>query len=269
MRKRQLYALAGFLVGAGAPSGALLLQYLVQGRPSAPILFVDAQWNANAFFYWYMFLGTSIILAVLGYLLGRWEDRQEHHRRWTQYSLQLDPVTGVVGPVQFGVLSRSVFEKFPKEGHSLSALALELNGFEDLNRRYGHSFGLGALRDLAWLLHFATREGDLITRQDQQFLCLLPQCDGEAAAAVVKRLQDSLESQTFHHEGERVHFRVSAGIATLDSPKGQTLEALFNRAKDNLAEALHRGPGQVCRTQIPSSPEPVRGHQEAEGSPSC
>jgi diguanylate cyclase (GGDEF)-like protein len=269
MKKRQLYSLAGFLVGAGAPSGALFLQYLFQGRPAAPLPFVDTQWSAHAFFYWYMFVGSSLVLALLGYALGRWEDKQEKHRRWTQYSLQLDPVTGLVGPVQFGVLSRAVFEKFPEQGYSLSALCLELNGFDDLNRRYGHSFGLGALRDLAWLLHFATREGDLITRQDQRFLCLLPHCDGEAAAAVVKRLQDSLESQTFHHEDELVHFRVNAGIATLDSPLGHSLEELFNQAKENLAAAVHRGPGQVHQSQVTPSPELVRGNQKVEGSPSC
>ncbi|HET9870917.1 MAG TPA: hypothetical protein VFR02_10540, partial [bacterium] len=67
MGKRQTYALAGSLVGTGAPFGALVLQYLTTRPWGAPLPFVDAQWSAHPFFYWYMLLSTCLVLSGLGY----------------------------------------------------------------------------------------------------------------------------------------------------------------------------------------------------------
>ncbi|HET9870318.1 MAG TPA: diguanylate cyclase, partial [bacterium] len=160
-------------------------------------------------------------------------------------------VTGVLGPVQFQVLTRAQWESFPWRGFSLSALAVQVDGFAALEEKYGHAFGAGLLQDVAWLLHFTTREGDLVGREGPAFLCLLPRCDADEAITVVRRLQDSLGRQTFRAGDQVVHVSVGAGIATLDSPRGADLETLFHTARRALAGALAEGPHRFHLAPVP------------------
>jgi hypothetical protein len=74
MKKSQLFALVGFLIGWGAPAGALGLRYLKQASLIPPLLFVRLEWDQYAFFYWYMLLGTCLVLTIVGFLLGSSED---------------------------------------------------------------------------------------------------------------------------------------------------------------------------------------------------
>lgn len=191
-----------------------------------------------------------MVLTVLGYYLGRYEDRELTHLRWAQYSAQLDPVTGVVGPVQFEVLTRSAWENFPARGFYLAGLAIQIDGLEEIDKKYGHTFGLGVLRDVAWLLHFSTREGDLVTREETKFVCLLPRCDAAEAASIVRRLQEKLRDQTFRYENEVVHLTVSAGISVTDSPLTGNPRDLFRQAGENLAIAAKGGFGQILSSAM-------------------
>lgn len=75
MKKSQLYSLLGFLVGWGAPLGALSLRYFTAANFSAPYEFLEREWASNVFFYWYMLIGTCLAFYVFGFILGRQMDR--------------------------------------------------------------------------------------------------------------------------------------------------------------------------------------------------
>jgi hypothetical protein len=77
MKKSQWFPLAGFLIGWGAPLGALALRFISLGPSPDVLAFVRSEWALNSFFYWYMLLGTCGVLTWVGYLLGRREDRGE------------------------------------------------------------------------------------------------------------------------------------------------------------------------------------------------
>ncbi len=75
MKKSEFYAILGFLIGWGAPLGAMALRYLTQS-PSCPLYeFVNREWEAYPFFYWYMLVGTCLAFTFMGVILGRHEDR--------------------------------------------------------------------------------------------------------------------------------------------------------------------------------------------------
>lgn len=81
MKRSQAFAVAGFLLGWGAPTGALFLRYLLSDAPGTPWDSAGTEWAAYAFFYWYMAAGTCLVFAVLGWVVGRYEDREiERHR---------------------------------------------------------------------------------------------------------------------------------------------------------------------------------------------
>ncbi|HUO58994.1 MAG TPA: hypothetical protein VMV05_12530 [bacterium] len=76
MKKSQLYAVVGFLIGWGAPVGALFLRYLFWNGSTPLMAFVNREWTQFAFFYWYMLIGTCLVLTWVGYLLGNVEDME-------------------------------------------------------------------------------------------------------------------------------------------------------------------------------------------------
>ncbi|HEY5038875.1 MAG TPA: hypothetical protein VIJ93_07375 [bacterium] len=77
MKTTQLFALMGFIIGWGAPVGAMGLQFFLQNSTVPLNEFVDKEWARNAFFYWYMLIGTCLVLTVVGWLLGRHQEQIE------------------------------------------------------------------------------------------------------------------------------------------------------------------------------------------------
>jgi len=74
MKRSQLFAVIGFLIGWGTPLGAIILRYLILGPSLSPLLFINQEWAQYSFFYWYMLIGTCLVLTITGYFLGRYED---------------------------------------------------------------------------------------------------------------------------------------------------------------------------------------------------
>src|SRR5690348_16861649 len=77
MKKSQLFALVGFLLGWGAPAGGLVLKFLLGGMPIDPITFMEREWAQNPFLYWYMLLGTCLVLSIVGFFLGKSQDAED------------------------------------------------------------------------------------------------------------------------------------------------------------------------------------------------
>jgi hypothetical protein len=74
MKKSQLFPVVGFLIGWGAPVGAMTLRFFTSGPVPSLTIFVREEWVRNSFFYWYMLIGTCLVLTLVGYLLGASED---------------------------------------------------------------------------------------------------------------------------------------------------------------------------------------------------
>ena len=81
--RSRLYAFAGFMLGIAAPLGWMLLRAIFFGRSAQSFIggmFQDiVATRENLFHYLYMGLGTSIVLGVFGYFIGR-ASQQIHQR---------------------------------------------------------------------------------------------------------------------------------------------------------------------------------------------
>lgn len=71
--RRLFYPLIGVILGLGAPSGALLLSYILHG--GHPMDFFKTQLTTYPFFYIYMTIGSVVALALYAHLVGRRDDR--------------------------------------------------------------------------------------------------------------------------------------------------------------------------------------------------
>ncbi|MBJ6799936.1 methyl-accepting chemotaxis protein [Geomonas propionica] len=94
--RSQLYALAGFFLGAMAPLGWIVLRLLMFSDPNLPIsaqIFSEMTHSAQGMaLYVYMGVGTAVVLSVVGFFIGRAID--ELHQKGEKLDQLVQEVDG-------------------------------------------------------------------------------------------------------------------------------------------------------------------------------
>lgn len=98
-----------------------------------------------------------------------------------------DPLTGILN-------RRAFFDRFSAElrrsqryGRSLAVIMFDLDGFKDLNDRWGHPFGDHVLSETARLISENVRDSDIVARYGgEEIVLLLPETTGPQALAVAE-----------------------------------------------------------------------------------
>ncbi|MDR7335006.1 diguanylate cyclase domain-containing protein [Roseateles asaccharophilus] len=135
--------------------------------------------------------------------------------------------------------------KAERESTRMALALLDIDNFKKLNDSLGHHAGDIALKSLAERTQASLRPGDMVARYGgEEFVLMLPNTPLDEAQLVLVRLQRSLSSALFNHEGKDVFVTFSAGV-TLYRP-GETLEAALDRADVALYEAKHTGKNRAC-----------------------
>ncbi|MCF8207253.1 MAG: diguanylate cyclase [Methylotenera sp.] len=135
--------------------------------------------------------------------------------------------------------------KSERESTRVALALLDIDNFKKLNDSLGHHAGDIALKSLAERAQASLRPGDMVARYGgEEFVLMLPNTPLDEAQQVLVRLQRSLSTALFNHEGKDVFVTFSAGV-TLYRP-GETLEAALDRADVALYEAKHTGKNRAC-----------------------
>lgn len=135
--------------------------------------------------------------------------------------------------------------KAEREATRVALALLDIDNFKKLNDTLGHHAGDIALKSLAERTQASLRPGDMVARYGgEEFVLMLPNTPLDEAQQVLVRLQRSLSTALFNHEGKDVFVTFSAGV-TLYRP-GETLEAALDRADVALYEAKHTGKNRAC-----------------------
>lgn len=138
----------------------------------------------------------------------------------------------------------------------LSAVLLDLDGFKEINDRYGHLAGDAVLRSFGeWL----RGEGSLRARDcagrygGDEFMVVLPDTTSDGALTFAARARDFLKSASLMFEGTALHVTLSAGVAsrTAGDTELSTPELLIARADAALYRAKAAGRDTV---QLAASP---------------
>lgn len=123
-----------------------------------------------------------------------------------------------------GEVSRS-----QRYGHPLTVMMFDLNGFKQINDRYGHAAGDLVLRSFADQLSKAIRASDLAVRMGgDEFMVLLPECQPDQA----RSLLDRLSTVEVEFREARIPVTYSAGWAGYRP--GETAEEILERADQDL-----------------------------------
>jgi diguanylate cyclase (GGDEF)-like protein len=122
----------------------------------------------------------------------------------------------------------------------LSVIILDVDHFKKINDTFGHLMGDTVLKHVSRAIKSQCRTVDKIGRYGgDEFLVILPETSLENAAILAKRLQDKIEGLTFD---QPVEITISQGIAQYE--KGESINALIDRADTHLYSAKHSGRNQ-------------------------
>lgn len=118
-----------------------------------------------------------------------------------------------------------------RENGVVAVILLDLDGFKQINDRWGHDAGDRALRQLASVLGTVVRPHDLCARLGgDEFVVVLWQCTAEQADAKRKELRDAVSATRVETEsGDEVYLGVSSGAA-VSGADGTTVEQLLAMA---------------------------------------
>jgi len=123
-------------------------------------------------------------------------------------------------------------------------LFIDLDGFKEINDRFGHLAGDALLIAAAERLRRALRPHDLLARLGgDEFVVLLGGAATEKDALAVARRQADVLSAPFGVAGELVTLTSSVGIA-LAAPGAVTAAELVHRADTAMYDAKSDGPGR-------------------------
>jgi diguanylate cyclase (GGDEF)-like protein len=187
-------------------------------------------------------------------------DNVRTHEEAQRLSLT-DPLTGLWNYRYLKESMRREVERASRFGRMLTALALDLDRFKDVNDTYGHPAGDTVLAEFARRVKSAIREVDLAFRQGgEEFVVLLPETGASGAAILAQRLGAAVRNTPIAigprggHEGVTIHVTVSIGIGVYPD-HARTAQGVLDAADDALYAA--KAAGRDTYRVAEAGPDPV------------
>jgi diguanylate cyclase (GGDEF)-like protein len=155
-----------------------------------------------------------------------------------------DPVTGVAN--RRSLLARADYEiaRHRRAGQTFALVMLDLDGFKQLNDRFGHAAGDDLLRDVAGALRRAMRAQDTVARfGGDEFCVLAPETDERGTARLAAKVSQAVRDVSVGVES----VAGSVGVALFPGD-GTTAAELMHAADERLLEAKRRRPAGAGRS---------------------
>ena len=237
MLRRTRYAVAGGLLGLGAPVGLLCVRLLRHGfSVDSASCEIDAQRDA----YIYSAASTTLGFALFGGVLGHYGDRLAQ-------LAATDPLTDLFNARSFQDRLRHELGRVARYQEPLCLLLVDLDGLKRLNDEHGHAAGNDAIRSVAAAIRSELRETDLGARLGgDEFGVLAPRTTEEAGLVLAERLRARVAGELSGPASGGV--TISIGIASVAPSRAErpTAAALMASADDALYLAKREGGNRVA-----------------------
>jgi diguanylate cyclase (GGDEF)-like protein len=151
-------------------------------------------------------------------------------------------------------------QRAEREEAPLAVAIADVDEFKRINDTHGHAAGDAVLRQVAERMRSALRAYDFVGRYGgEEFLFVLPRCDGTPARQVAERLRAQITAEPMRAAETLLPVSVSLGVAWTRG-RGVEPAALIHAAD----EALYRAKA-LGRNRVEGAAAPVPGH---DGAPS-
>jgi diguanylate cyclase (GGDEF)-like protein len=177
------------------------------------------------------------IIEALADEAARAIERARRHEEEMGRAL-LDTVTGMATRPQLLAVIDKEFARASRRETTLALIMADIDGFSEINDRWGHDTGNRVLETFAEVLRSILRREDSAARFGaDEFVCVLPGADRDQAAAVAARIQQRFNANTAADQVVgRSGATASAGIAVYPAD-AQEVAALLEVASNELAAA--------------------------------
>ena len=159
-----------------------------------------------------------------------------------------DCLTGLLN--RGGILGelRRELARAARENHPISVLMVDLDCFKQVNDTYGHAAGDLVLREAARRMLEAARSYDSVGRYGgEEFLVVLPGCDGESAVGQAERIRESFAAAPFAAGAEEIPLTCSIGVGSRAHPCEADSDVVLCEADEALYRAKAHGRNRVMQ----------------------
>jgi diguanylate cyclase len=185
---------------------------------NAGVQFQNRYYNKAGEVHWIEWNSVPLQDEGLIYAVARdVTDRKELEEELERLS-QRDPLTGLFNRRRFEEELRRQLVSARRYRRPGALLAIDLDGFKQVNDRLGHAVGDEALREVGRVLGESLRASDAVVARlgGDEFVALLPEVDGAGASAVARRLVAAIREASFVADGQAVRLGASIGVALFD-----------------------------------------------------
>lgn len=159
-----------------------------------------------------------------------------------------DELTGLYHRMEFDRLLEEALRQLDKRENSLAVLLLDVDGLEDINRRFGQSAGDDVLLTVADILRGSVRGTDIAARYgEDEFALILLDADVEGARVVATRLRQIVSEKAFHFPPYPTPYSASVCVGVVVCRQGMAAGAheAIAMAQEALRQAQAAGTGQI------------------------
>ncbi len=228
------YGAAGAVIALGAPTGLLIIRELSRPRPIATELLADR------LTYLYVLFATVVVLAVVGFVVGRQADE-------LSALSETDALTGLPNRRALRRHFEEEFDRALRYRTPVSLLMIDIDGLKRLNDTDGHAAGDRVIRHVADGIRRGLRHSDFAARWGgDEFAIVAPNTSLSAVRASAERLVERVAEESAGSGQGLV--TVSVGIATFEPEEGKygDLDALARAADAALYDAKESGRNRVA-----------------------
>lgn len=187
-------------------------------------------------------LYTVMLAFVLGYWLRQYREdlRNREHQRLIDYRKGANAHSYVDHQHEL----QALFDRTKHNGATMTFVTLDLDGFKQINHRFGHLAGnavlIGVTETIKQVLADSSRPHQLYLTTGQEYNLVFPNQPPQAVLPVVKACWQAVRKREFTYDQRAIAVTMSVGLTSLHADD-TSINDIYKRADDALSKSKRSG----------------------------